>query len=89
MGACGPCPLSGARCAGLGCRGLSCWWALVALWAWAVIAIWGGFCSPGGLLIVSVELGAPAPRLPRFILLVSFSDTLLAVSILDKSMIAI
>ena len=55
----------------------------MALWAWAVIAIWGGFCSPGGLLIVPVELGAPAPRLPRFILLVSFSDTLLVVSILE------
>ena len=29
------------------------------------------------------ELGVSAPRLPRFILLASFSSTLLAVSILD------
>ena len=33
--------------------------------------------------VQSRELGTCAPRLPRFILLVSFRDTLLVVSILD------
>ena len=47
-----------------------------------------GFFSPfgavGSLLAVSkVESSARGPRLPRFILLGRFSDTLLVVSILD------
>ena len=33
--------------------------------------------------VKSQELGVFAPRLPRFMLLLSFSDTLLVVSILD------
>ena len=41
-----------------------------------MIAIGGRFCQ-------SRELGERAPRLSRFIVLVSFSDTLLVVSILD------
>ena len=41
-------------------------------------------CVGGGLCVVpKVESSARAPRLPRFILLVSLSDTLLVVSILD------
>ena len=46
----------------------------------------------GGGLVVCVqsrELGPGTPRLPRFILLVSFSDTLLVVSISDIVMIGI
>ena len=77
----------------------------------SMIAIWGRFCGPRGLLMVPVgpmalcwpviplsglwgrgayglcqKLRARrvgAPRLPKFILLVSLSDTLLVVSILD------
>ena len=45
------------------------------------------FCSPEGVIpfkIVSrVEGSAHAPRLPRFVLLGSFSDSLLVVLILD------
>ena len=37
----------------------------------------------GSLLAVSKESSARGPRLPRFILLGRFSDTLLVVSILD------
>ena len=41
-------------------------------------------CVGGGLCVVpKVESSARAPRLPRFILLVSLSDTLLVVSILE------
>ena len=41
-------------------------------------------CMGGGMCIVpKVESSARAPRLPRFILLVSLSDTLLVVSILE------
>ena len=45
----------------------------------------------GGLVgcVQSRELGARAPCLPRFILLGSFSDTLLVVSILDMIAICI
>ena len=45
----------------------------------------GPFKAVGGLIgcVQSRELGARAPCLPRFILLGSFSDTLLVVSILD------
>ena len=61
------------------------------------IAICGSFCGPGatgwpfpgwggeGLVgyVQNRDLGAHEPCLPRFILLVSFSDTLLVASILD------
>ena len=40
--------------------------------------LWGGLWA-----VYKVESSAWAPRLPRFILLPSFSDTLLVVSILD------
>ena len=53
--------------------GLCLWFRF---WASSVIAIGGRFCQ-------SRELGERAPRLSRFIVLVSFSDTLLVVSILD------
>ena len=45
----------------------------------------GPFQTAGGIVVCvhSRELGACAPRLLRFILLVSFSGTLLVVSILD------
>ena len=44
----------------------------------------GPFGAVGGLWVVSIiESSGRAPELPRFILLVSFSDTLLVVSILD------
>ena len=56
----------------------------------------GGGRGGGGELVGCTQsrvYGAHAPRLPRFMLLISFSDTLLVVSILDinfrKSMIAI
>ena len=75
-----------------------CWGASVALclWfrfcAWFVIAVGGPFFGPGGCcywvlwelcVLFGRELGASVPPLPRFILLQSFSDTLLVVSILD------
>ena len=47
---------------------------------------WGGGRGGGGGLVGCVQsrgLGARSPHLPRFILLVSFSDTLLAVLSLD------
>ena len=47
------------------------------------VCVWGG--GGEGLWAVSkVDNSARAPRLPRFILLKSFSDTLLVVSILDR-----
>ena len=61
-------------------------WA--AFWCWA-FAVWvlfvllvggGGGCVLGNNQIISVQR---APRLPRFILVGGFSDTLLVVSILD------
>ena len=55
-----------------------------------LVALTGGIVGPfravGGECLWSVskvESSARAPRLPSFILLVSFSDSLLAVSILD------
>ena len=67
---------------GFAFRGLCCWRASVGLGLWlrfgasSVSAIGGRFCH-------SRELGERVPRLSRFIVLVSFSDTLLVVSILD------
>ena len=46
-------------------------------WAWG---LWGG---GQGWAVTKVESSARAPRLPTFILLLSFSGTLLVVSILD------
>ena len=73
----------GAQRARLVFRGLSCWWVVPV---GAMGLYWPGIAFPGcgGLVgcVQSRELGACAPRLPRFILLVSFCETLLVVSIL-------
>ena len=57
------------------------------------VAICSRFCGPGGVIsmgcVESREHGALALRLPRFILLGSFSDTLLAVSIVGIVYVAI
>ena len=47
--------------------------------------VFSPFQTVGGLVdcFQNRVLGASAPRLPRFILLVIFSDTLLVVSVLD------
>ena len=83
--------VSGVGCSARGClafRGLSCWWASVA---WSVVAV----CGPGGGgglsggvsgWIINSSCGRKLclksrPHLPRFILLVRFSGTLLVVSI--------
>ena len=52
-------------------------------WVWPFLGCWGGGCGlcPGSRARRSRS--ARAPRLPWFILLGSFSDTLLVVSILD------
>ena len=57
----------------------------------ALSVVWGAGGRGGGLVVCvqSRELGPGTPRLPRFILLVSFSDTLLVVSISDIVMIGI
>ena len=59
--------------------------AVVSPWYWSVL--WCGICNLGvwGLVgcVQSRGLGAYASHLPNFILLISFSDTLLVVSILD------
>ena len=53
------------------------------------VCVWGGGGRGGGLMgcVQTRGLGVPVPRLPGFILLGSFSNTLLVVSTLD--MIAI
>ena len=65
---------------------------VVRFCAWSVIAVGGPCFGPGGCcywvlwelcVLFGRELGASVPPLPRFILLQSFSDTLLVVSILD------
>ena len=53
-----------------------------------LVALTGGIVGPfraveGGVLVVCVQSRELGARLPSFILLVSFSDNLLAVSILD------
>ena len=68
---------------------------LVSCLIFCIISLRGGEGGGGELVgcTQSRVYGAHAPRLPRFMLLISFSDTLLVVSILDitfrKSMIAI
>ena len=61
---------------------MGCFWPGMALWG-----LWGG---RGWLVgcVQSRKLNVSAPRLSRFILLVSFSDTLLVVSILDITYVA-
>ena len=78
----------GSAGACLAFRGLSCWgdsWALCLwfrFWAWGVCGLW----VVGGELVgcaQSREFGASAHRLPRFVVLGNFSDSLPVVSILD------
>ena len=69
---CGPGVVVGGSC--------GAYWSLLA-WGWPFPGCWG---RGGGLWAVSkVESSARAPRLPRFIQLVSFIDTLLVVWTLD------
>ena len=77
----------GWLCAGIGVAGLFpfslCMWGI----GWGGEGGWlvGPFQAGGGLVgcVQSQELCACAPRLLRFILLVSFNETLLVVLILD------
>ena len=59
------------------------WWFLLGIWVLfglglALSVLWGSLWA-----VSKVDRSARAPCLPRFILLGSFSDTLLVVSILD------
>ena len=73
----------------VGAIGGSCGMALSGAVGWpfpgsVCVCVCVCVCMGGGLCIVpKVESSARAPRLPRFILLVSLSDTLLVVSILE------
>ena len=66
-------------CARLVFWGLSCLRGFFLAWVWPFQGCWGAY----GLCPRSRARRPCAPRLPRFILLGSFSDTLLVVSILD------
>ena len=74
----------------VGAIGGSCGMALSGAVVWpflgsaCCVCVCGWVGGWGVLGCAKVESSARAPRLPRFILLVSLSDTLLVISILDS-----